>query len=288
MEEPIIVFDVEGDLVLSLHNPDAPFAVWREDGHKQPSAQQSARSSSPRSRLEESKKKKKKKMRKQEAGTDHVSAVPLVDDAMCSTSLQRTTQPSSVVTDFSDSPNLRNLDSQPIEPEHTKLEPQKPIVKLRLSSKHLSLASPYFRKLLSCGWLETKDLKVEAADWDRQALIVLMSIIHGRNKDVPLHVDIELLSKIAVLVDYYQCFEAVLFIAAKWLETLRWEVPSTAGRDLVLWVLASWTYQDPNLFETVTRTAIKTSKYEFSPLGLPIPQIIVDRRGHQHSQEGSA
>ncbi|KAH7016308.1 uncharacterized protein B0I36DRAFT_337287 [Microdochium trichocladiopsis] len=32
MEGSIIDFDPDGDLILTLRNPDAPFAVWPEDG----------------------------------------------------------------------------------------------------------------------------------------------------------------------------------------------------------------------------------------------------------------
>lgn len=70
-----------------------------------------------------------------------------------------------------------------------------------------------FPKMLKGNWQESKlqphhEYNVEAEDWDFEALFVLMNIIHGRNSKVPLGVDIELLSKIAVLVEYYQCYEA--------------------------------------------------------------------------------
>ncbi|CAJ2508725.1 Uu.00g137510.m01.CDS01 [Anthostomella pinea] len=44
-----------------------------------------------------------------------------------------------------------------------------------------------------------------AEDWDANALSILMYVIHGRHRGVPRSASLELLTKIAVLVDYYKC-----------------------------------------------------------------------------------
>ncbi|KXJ85006.1 hypothetical protein Micbo1qcDRAFT_106868, partial [Microdochium bolleyi] len=72
------------------------------------------------------------------------------------------------------------------------------------------------------------------------------------------------------------CYEAVRLVSTIWLEGIRWKAPSALGRDIVLWLLISWTCQDPPLFETTTRTAILTTKGSFPILSLPIPEDITE------------
>ncbi|KAH7016235.1 uncharacterized protein B0I36DRAFT_337098 [Microdochium trichocladiopsis] len=240
MEGSSIDFDPDGNLILILHNPGAPFAVWPQDGNCHLNLQQTALALCPSPR-----------------------------------------QSSSTVMSSNDALKPGDADDRRSESSHMPIRPLKPIIRLRLSSRHLILASPYFQKMLKGDWQESTaqsrpERVVKAEDWDPGALFVLMNIIHGRNGKVPLCVDIEMLSKIAALVDYYQCYEAVHIVSAIWLKELRQRVPSALGRDLVLWLLISWVYQDPALFETVTRTAIITMKSPFPSLGLPIPQIIAE------------
>jgi hypothetical protein len=88
-------------------------------------------------------------------------------------------------------------------------------VRVRCSSKHLALASTYFRRIFEGPWKEnTNDSTgsprtVQALNWDKQALLVILNIIHGRTRAVPRHINLEMLAKIAVMVDYYGCLEAV-------------------------------------------------------------------------------
>ncbi|PNP45784.1 hypothetical protein TGAMA5MH_02524 [Trichoderma gamsii] len=71
-----------------------------------------------------------------------------------------------------------------------------PEIHMRLSSKHLTLSSTYFQNLEANGWEETKaeggySYRVTAEDWDEEALIVLMNIIHGQTQKVPLEASLE-------------------------------------------------------------------------------------------------
>jgi hypothetical protein len=127
-----------------------------------------------------------------------------------------------------------------------------PGIQLRVSSRHLILASPYFRGALNGPWSEATSLSTDccrhifAEDWDPQAFLILMHIIHGRNRQVPRLVSLEFLAKIAALVDYYKCYEAVEVFAELWLQGLKShsQLPSQVGRDLVLWLFVSWVFAD--------------------------------------------
>ncbi|RHZ43078.1 uncharacterized protein CDV56_100485 [Aspergillus thermomutatus] len=93
----------------------------------------------------------------------------------------------------------------------------------QVSSRHLILASPFFRAALTGGWKETRTLGTDGSvtftvyDWDDQALLIFLNIVHGRHRDLPWKVGLELLAKITVIADYYQCIDAIQFMALSWL-----------------------------------------------------------------------
>jgi hypothetical protein len=158
-------------------------------------------------------------------------------------------------------------------------------VQMRVSSRHLILASPYFKAALDGPWREAASVSADccryiyADDWDPQAFLILMHIIHGRNRQVPRLVSLELLAKIAVLVDYYECHEAVEVFAALWLREMKSEsqLPTQVSRELVLWLCISWVFGDVDVFTSVTSTALQQSRGPLATLGLPIPERIIGK-----------
>lgn len=84
----------------------------------------------------------------------------------------------------------------------------KPEIRMRLSSKHLTLASAYFQKLTANNWREINPADgyscvVNTDEWDEEALLILMNLIHGRTTKIPRSISLEMLAKMSVLVDYY-------------------------------------------------------------------------------------
>ncbi|KAK9775074.1 hypothetical protein SCAR479_08348 [Seiridium cardinale] len=153
-------------------------------------------------------------------------------------------------------------------------------IRMKLSSKHLVLASNYFRKMFVGPWKESitssgKCHTVDATGWDTEAMLILMNIIHGRARKVPRSIDLEMLAKIATLVDYYDCHEVVILYAECWIRELDTELPNDYGRDLVLWLWISWVFGREIIFETMTRIAALECRGPLQTLGLPIPQHIV-------------
>lgn len=161
--------------------------------------------------------------------------------------------------------------------------PPPPDIEFRVSSRHLILASPFFKTALSGPWEEANSSstdgcrRIYAADWDPQAFLILMLTIHGRHRKVPRPISLELLAKTAVLVDYYGCHEAVEVSAKLWLQDLRSQLPVQPGRDLLLWLCASWVFADADVFTSVTSIALRQSKEPLPTLGLPIPQTVLGR-----------
>ncbi|KAJ8117070.1 hypothetical protein OPT61_g1645 [Boeremia exigua] len=110
--------------------------------------------------------------------------------------------------------------------------------------------------------------------------------IHFRNRKVPRTVSLEMLAKMTVLVDYYGCDEAVDLWVDMWvadvLKTI--PVPTTYCRDLILYILISWSCGLDVVFKRMTSVAIQQATEPLRSLGLPIPAWIVDeidRRRYQ-------
>ena len=124
-----------------------------------------------------------------------------------------------------------------------------------------------------------------AEDWDAEAFLIVMQIIHGRNKQVPRKITLELLAKIAVIEDYYIFGEALDMFKDLWFQNVEQTgVPTTHCRDLVLWIWATWVFNVEKQFEQATMVAIKHGKDVIPTLGLPLPPRIM---GRQYSSSGS-
>ena len=151
------------------------------------------------------------------------------------------------------------------------------------SAAHLKLASKTFEKALSGDWAETvrKDddgrYYIVVEDWDEAALLILLNIIHLRNNEVPRKVDIEMLTKLAMLIDYYQCLEATAWCTEKWTDNLvsKHLMPTTYCRRLILWLCVACVFKLPNVFYHTTMAVINTgTDGTMRTLGLPIPQTV--------------
>lgn len=152
-----------------------------------------------------------------------------------------------------------------------------------VSSRHLIVASPWFRRALAKEkWSESvKDEKdnlihLEADDWDSDIFLVLMNIIHLENRKVPQEISLEGLAKMAVLVDYYECDEAVEHFTDKWKQHLGTAVPipATYCRDLTLWIWIAWVFDWQEQFGNATLIAVKYCSGPMDALGLPIPERV--------------
>jgi hypothetical protein len=123
----------------------------------------------------------------------------------------------------------------------------------KVCSSQLSLASPKFESMLSGRkWKEgtpTKDdgcYHILAEDWDEDALLILLNVLHFRNSDLPRSASLDMLAKIVVLADYYQCLEAVNLLTELWIRDLKSTspVPSEHSRNLMLWMCIAWVHLD--------------------------------------------
>jgi hypothetical protein len=154
--------------------------------------------------------------------------------------------------------------------------------RFRVCSGNLTSASPWFSRLLKRdGWMESHRnpednmLHISAEDWDEEAFVIMMNIFHLRNRQVPRTVTLDMLAKIAVVADYYECTESIELFVDIWLADLKTKspIPTTYCRELILWIWVSWAFKWAEIFKQSTAVAIKHCDGPFQNLGLPIPSI---------------
>ncbi|KAF2970736.1 hypothetical protein GQX73_g2753 [Xylaria multiplex] len=163
------------------------------------------------------------------------------------------------------------------------VEPSKRTIQLQVSSAHLRLGSLYFKKVLDGRFKESQlagdSLRhISAEDWDADAFLIVMRIMHGQNRFVPRTLDLETLANIAAIVDYYQCREMLEAFAEIWrLRMRKRSLPSTIGIDLIRFIFVSGVFRWPDEFNAVTKIAQDHSTGPLDTLGLPIPESIIGK-----------
>ncbi|KAE8306926.1 hypothetical protein BDV41DRAFT_569477 [Aspergillus transmontanensis] len=166
-----------------------------------------------------------------------------------------------------------------LEEEHVKTQ----VFRVQASAKHLILASPVFQKALTESWKEGFHLlkkgaaEITISGWDLDAFLILMNIFHCRPQNLPREISLELLAKVVILADYYQCQTLVQYFAERWIKSLRVNLPTTYSRDSMLWVWVSWVFRQSYEFEKCTLLAISQSSNRITNLGLPIPEQVIDK-----------
>lgn len=151
----------------------------------------------------------------------------------------------------------------------------------RVSAKHLTLTSSFFRKTLTGGWKESSTylqkgfVEINADGWDIEALLIMLRIVHCQSSDVPRKLTLEMLAKVAVLADYYDCRKALKFFTDTWINALDETIPTTNSRDLIIWLWVAWYFHLPAKFKEATSTVMTLSNDRIDNLGLPIPEDVI-------------
>ncbi|RAL07049.1 BTB/POZ domain-containing protein [Aspergillus homomorphus CBS 101889] len=160
-------------------------------------------------------------------------------------------------------------------------EATKEVHRILVSGKHLALASSYFKNMLRGTWKETTShsatgpMEIAAEGWDLEALLIVLQVLHCQNSQIPRKLSLEMIAKIAVVADYYQCKEALGFFSQTWLDSLDQAPPSTYCRDLLLCTWISWFFGRQSQFRQTTSAAASRSTSPVDSLGLPIPGAII-------------
>ena len=154
-----------------------------------------------------------------------------------------------------------------------------------VSSRHLVLASPVFKRMLAgAAWSEASKVdgkfRIDSSEWDTQAFSIVLDLVHGRHRRTPKSVTLETLSRIALIVNYYEFHEAVEISCGSWVSKLvvSQPVPFEVQRNLYLWMFNAWVFGLEEIFKNTTKVAIlRTTTDLETPDNLPIPLEIIGK-----------
>jgi hypothetical protein len=188
--------------------------------------------------------------------------------------------PSGRASGLRDELRVNGVNGEP-NPQNTTSVSQ-PGLRIKVSSKHLVLASRVFKNKLQFGTTKAtrqSDGRVHlnlAEGFDPKAVTIAMNAIHSRGAKVPKAVDLDTLAQIALVVDRFQLYDAVEVYAERWISHLERTTPDTINIDPIPWVYISHVFHHPGIFKTATKhAALQSSGPIHPPANLPIREKII-------------
>ncbi|RGP67981.1 hypothetical protein FSPOR_5642 [Fusarium sporotrichioides] len=157
-------------------------------------------------------------------------------------------------------------------------------LRLKVSKKHLTVASRRARRMFQGEYVETQKSEVDGFyHWkieplfDPEALKTVLRIIHAQTQDLPDDVTLETLTQIAKVVDDLDCPEALSFFVKIWTGRFSQPLPCQMCDELVQWIFIASVFGLSEKFKQATRVAIIESTERMNSLELPIFPGIIDK-----------
>jgi hypothetical protein len=155
-------------------------------------------------------------------------------------------------------------------------------LRIKASSKHLSLASRPLRNKLSVanGIAPTVQydgrvhLRIEG--YDPTAVTIVLNALHGKSSRIPKSLYLESVAKVASFVQAFQCHEAVEAYAERWISRLS-APPTKYSSDTLSWIFVSYVFRQPDLFRAATRKAISQGPALVVGQSLRIPDKVTSK-----------
>ncbi|KAF9779376.1 hypothetical protein IL306_001921 [Fusarium sp. DS 682] len=126
-------------------------------------------------------------------------------------------------------------------------------------------------------FLQQKHLK-----WGSHALCNILSIIHGRCRDVPRQISLFHFVDIAVIADYYQCAGALELAAELWRNSMEGP-PEKYGVKSIMWLYIAKVFSWSNLYSQMAKLTLEHGQgiqRPFETWDLPVGAIL-ERIGHK-------
>ncbi|KAJ6132710.1 hypothetical protein N7471_007925 [Penicillium samsonianum] len=155
--------------------------------------------------------------------------------------------------------------------------------RFQVSSKHLTLASGYFKRMLKNCWAEgvalsTKgSVEIPVNDCKPDILLIILNLIHGRSRQVPLKLSLPQLTDIAVATDFFECHEAIEVFAGIWIKDLESLVSSSFSENTKEWIMIAWVFKSNDILRQTETIAMQQGTGPFQTSNLPIPKSIKDK-----------
>ncbi|KAJ5108333.1 hypothetical protein N7456_005008 [Penicillium angulare] len=156
--------------------------------------------------------------------------------------------------------------------------------RIQVSSKHLMLSSPVFKKILTDDGKESPTDpqkgpgEIDAENWDIEAFVILLRAIHGQYYQIPRVLTLEMLAKVAFIANHYECKETLDLLKDVWVENMEDRDKLTfltALRNCILWLWVAWFFQLPSQFKLSTSFIMSKSDDRIDVLGLPIYKTVI-------------
>ncbi|KAI6774804.1 hypothetical protein HG530_001562 [Fusarium avenaceum] len=148
------------------------------------------------------------------------------------------------------------------------------------SKKHLTFASPRAAKIFSSSFKEATKQDDGFHHWkfdetfDDRAFDLVLKIIHGKTREVPQSIDLDLLVAVATVVDDLQCHEALNYYGRGWISSFYGTFGATLlkemNKTLVQHVFVSFVFEHEGLFQHSTKAAIRFNNGAVPTFELPI------------------
>lgn len=256
MEASRFEFDSEGDAEIVLRRPSKPNSFWPTNETKRKTTD-----------LEQEPNKSKKLAA--DSRPEHATDSVVVEPSQAVESPEAIGASTSVVS----SKSVEGTAAQDLEPTE---------IRMRVSTKHLSLASPFFRKMFSGPWGKSLPnpnglREIQASGWNVDAFVTVMDMIHGRYRKVPKSVSPNMLCHLAFLTNYYQCHEVTEHFTREWLLDLEngQDLPKSHGNESMLYLFVSWVFRRPQLFREMSSLAMHKSTDPLITSLLPLPKELL-------------
>ncbi|KAH7236574.1 hypothetical protein BKA59DRAFT_405161 [Fusarium tricinctum] len=148
------------------------------------------------------------------------------------------------------------------------------------SKKHLTFASPRAAKIFSSSFKESTKEDDGFHHWkfdetfDDRAFDLVLKIIHGKTREVPQSIDLDLLVTVAIVVDDLQCHEALNYYGRGWISSfygyLGATLPKEMNKTLVQHIFVSFVFEHEGVFQQSTKAAIRFNNGTVPTFELPI------------------
>lgn len=127
-------------------------------------------------------------------------------------------------------------------------------VRMHVSRKHLTEASPYFDALLNQNFKEAQENCVPLKDIPVMAFSLLMEILHQRTYTVVSQVISEAtLFDVCTLIDMYTLHEQAFLHTNRWFDSLKTLIPDSPSPTLEEWTFVTYVLKKEQSFTNLTR-----------------------------------
>jgi hypothetical protein len=172
-------------------------------------------------------------------------------------------------------------DAPASEPPEEDLEEGKSgiIYRIQASGKHLALASPVFKQQVQraeqrkgIADLHEEPTEIYAEDWNLEAFLVVLRVLHCQNSQLPRTLSLEKLAHVATIAHHYQCKDAIGILQDIWIKALPSPDTTRFSADLTLWLWIAFFFDLHDYFSQITSAVMSLSDGPVDSLGLPFPQ----------------